>query len=160
MDCSHQASHYTEFLMQHLCHRRKTVRCARCIEITLCFEGSSVSSFTPRHTVTSGSFAGADIITHFAPASRCFEADALSVNLPVDSRTTSTPRLFHGSFSGSVTARIFISFPLTLIPLSVTFTSALNIPCTESYLSRCARVFASVRSFIATISKSLQDAGP
>ena len=124
----------------------------------MCFEGSSISSFTPRHTVTSGSFAGADIITHFAPASRCFEADALSVNLPVDSRTTSTPRLFHGSFSGSVTARIFISFPLTFMPLSVTFTSALNIPCTESYLSRCARVFASVRSFIATISKSLHDA--
>jgi hypothetical protein len=38
-------------------------------DMILCFAGSNVSSLTPRHIVASGSFAGAEIMTHFAPAS-------------------------------------------------------------------------------------------
>ncbi len=125
------------------------------LDIILCLVISNVSSLTPIHTVISGSFAGAEIITHLTPASRCFEADALPVNIPVDSITISTSRSLHGIFSGSVLAKIFIFFPSTVIPSSVARTVESKIPCTESYLSRCARVWASVRSFIATISKSL-----
>ena len=41
-------------------------------ETMWCASGSYVSSFTPSTIVTSGSVAGAEITTFFAPASRCF----------------------------------------------------------------------------------------
>ena len=43
--------------------------------------------------MTSGSVAGAEMITFFAPASRCLAASSRFVNSPVDSITTSTPEI-------------------------------------------------------------------
>ena len=43
-------------------------------------------------TVTSGSVAGAEMMTFFAPADRCLAASSRLVKKPVDSRTTSIPR--------------------------------------------------------------------
>ena len=42
----------------------------------------------------SGPVAGAVMITFFAPAARCLAASSRLVNLPVDSKTTSTPEIF------------------------------------------------------------------
>src|SRR3990172_8416405 len=106
------------------------------------------------HIVISSFFAGAEIITFFAPAVICPTAFSLSVKRPVHSSTTSILKSFHGSCAGSFTAVILISFPFTTIELSFAFMSASRIPNTESYLRRCARVLASVTSFIATKSKS------
>ena len=50
--------------------------------------------------MTSGSVAGAEMITFFAPASRCLAASSRFVNRPVDSITTSTPRSPQGSAAG------------------------------------------------------------
>ncbi len=60
-------------------------------EIRLCFFGSYLSSFTPKTTVKSALLAGligAETSTFLAPASRCFEAASLFLNLPVDSTAT------------------------------------------------------------------------
>ena len=78
-----------------------------------CASGSYWSSLTPSTSVMSGSVAGAEMITFFAPASRCFCADARSVKNPVDSITTSTPRSPHGRFAGSRSASPFSSLPST-----------------------------------------------
>ena len=66
-------------------------------EMMLCFSGSYSPSFTPSTTVRSGSVAGAEMTTFFAPASRCFCAPSRLVKIPVDSIATSTPRSPHGS---------------------------------------------------------------
>ncbi len=71
------------------------------LEMILCATGSYLSSFTPRTIVKSASLPGALISTFLAPAVRCLLAPVLSVKKPVDSITRSTPRSFHGSFSGS-----------------------------------------------------------
>ena len=94
------------------------------------------------------------MITFFAPASMCFCASSRLVKKPVDSRTTSTPRSPHGSAAGSRSASILISKSPALIVPSPPWTSSPSGPSTESYCSRCAIVFASPRSFAATISKS------
>src|SRR3990167_1675828 len=104
--------------------------------------------------VISSFFAGADIITFFAPALICFEAPSFSVNLPVDSTTISTPKSFHGSCEGSDTANTLRGFPLTEIVSPCAFTSASRLPRMESYFKRCVSVFASVISFTATNSIS------
>src|SRR3954464_3994731 len=115
------------------------------------------SKLTPRTTVASGSVAGAEMMTFLAPASRCLAASARLVKKPVDSITTSTPRSLHGRFAGSRSARTFTSRPSTVRGLSPTLTSPLNGPKTESYLSRCPSVPASVMSLTATISTSAPD---
>src|SRR6266478_9205141 len=61
------------------------------LETTLCFAGSYVLSFTPRTKVASGASAGAEIITFFTGARRCFLASAPLVKSPVDSTTISVP---------------------------------------------------------------------
>ncbi len=50
--------------------------------------------------MTSGSVAGAEMITFFAPASRCFFASSRLVKRPVDSITTSTPMSPQGRSAG------------------------------------------------------------
>src|SRR6476659_4547772 len=102
----------------------------------------------------SGSPAGAEMITFFAPASRCFCAEARSVKKPVDSITTSTPRSPHGRFAGSRSASPFSSFPSTVSEPASASTVPWNLPSTESWRSRCAIVATSPRSLNATISKS------
>src|SRR5690606_7725888 len=96
---------------------------------------ASVSWLTPKTNIGVSSFDGADRITFFAPASRCFCALALSRNRPVDSITTSAPTSFHFRLAGSRSwvRRIFL--PLTTRVLPSTCTSPLKRPCTESYLS-------------------------
>src|SRR5574341_184874 len=124
-------------------------------ETIRCFAGSYACSLTPRTIVTSGSFAGAVIMTFLAPACRCLEAVAVSRKMPVDSTTTSTPRSFHGSAAGSFSLHTRISRPSTKIASPFASTLAASVPWTESCFSRCARVFASAKSLTATTSMSL-----
>ena len=70
---------------------------------------------TPRATVTSGSLAGAEMMTFLAPASRCLAASARAVKKPVDSITTSTPRSPQGSAAGSRSESTFSGVPPTEI---------------------------------------------
>ena len=58
------------------------------LDIILCSFFKSLL-LTPCTTVKSTSFAGAEIITFFAPASICLPAEALSKKKPVHSKTTS-----------------------------------------------------------------------
>src|SRR6266849_1101355 len=111
----------------------------------------------------SSSRAGAEMITFLAPAARCPAALALSMNRPVDSTTSWTPRSFHGRSAGVRALTTRISRPST----SRTSSSALSgldffeptvppkRPCTESYLSRYARLSAGTTSPTATTSRSV-----
>ena len=65
--------------------------------------------------MTSGSLAGAEMITLRAPASRCLAAPARSRKRPVDSMTTSAPTSPQGRLAGSVSAVTGISTPSTTI---------------------------------------------
>src|SRR5215210_4770044 len=128
------------------------------LEITSWLSGSYASSkLTPSATVTSGSVAGAEMMTFLAPASRCLAASSRLVNRPVDSMTTSAPRSLQGSAAGSFSDSTLTSRPSTEIAPSLSATSPGNGPNTESYLSRCASVFESVMSLTATISMSALD---
>ncbi len=91
-------------------------------------EGSYAASLTPRTSVTSGSFAGAVMITFLAPAWRCLEAVAVSRKMPVDSTTTSTPSSLHGSAAGSFWAQTRTSRPLTKMASPLAWTSAARVP--------------------------------
>ena len=75
----------------------------------------------------SGPFAGAVMITFFAPAARCFAAPSRLVKMPVDSNTTSTPRSFHGSCAGSLTDSTLNSSPSTVMPSPLALTSASQV---------------------------------
>ena len=85
------------------------------------------------------------MMTFLAPASMWPLAFVASVNRPVDSITTSTPRAFHGSAAGpSLTARHLIFCPLTT-STSASAAAGLdfslltvpgNLPWIESYLTR------------------------
>src|SRR4051794_34397258 len=129
-------------------------------EMTSCFDLSYWSSLTPRTIVMSGSVAGAEITTFFAPASRCLAASSRLVKKPVDSSTTSTPRSLHGSFAGSRSSKTLISLPSTMRPSPRTSTSPRYGPRIESYLSRWASVALSVMSLTATHSMSVSFARP
>src|SRR2546430_337998 len=102
----------------------------------------------------SSPLAGAEITTFLAPAVRCLAAASRSVKRPVLSSTSSTPKSFHGSFSGSLMADTLIGLPFTTIASPFASTLPPNRPCTESYLSRWASVFVSVMSFTATNSSA------
>ena len=67
----------------------------------------------------SSPFAGALMITFFAPAVRWALALSASVKMPVDSRTMSTPRSPHGSVAGSFSLRTLISRPSMIRASSV-----------------------------------------
>ncbi len=100
----------------------------------------------------SGFLAGAVITTFFAPAVKCFAASSRFVKSPVDSKTTSTPSDFQGSWAGSFTESTWNSSLSTVIRSPLAEISALRLPRIESYLSRCASVLAFVRSLTATMS--------
>ena len=57
------------------------------LETMLCLPASYFSWLTPMTTVMSSPFAGAEMITFFAPAARCPLAFSPSVNRPVHSIT-------------------------------------------------------------------------
>ena len=67
---------------------------------TLCDAGSYWSSFTPSTSVMSSPVAGAEMMTFFAPPRRWPAALSLSVKIPVDSTTISTPSPAHGRSAG------------------------------------------------------------
>src|SRR2546425_2106864 len=104
--------------------------------------------------VMSSPLAGAEITTFLAPALRCLAAASRSVKRPVLSSTSSTPKSFQGSFSGSLMADTLIGLPFTTIASPRASTVPPNRPCTESYLSRWASVLVSVMSFTATNSSA------
>src|SRR3954468_964343 len=130
------------------------------LEITSCFSLSYWFSLTPRTIVMSGSVAGAEMTTFFAPASRCLAASSRFVKKPVDSSTTSTPRSLHGNCAGSRFSNTLISLPSTIRPSPRTSTSPRYGPRIESYLSRWASVALSVMSLTATHSMSVSFARP
>jgi hypothetical protein len=121
------------------------------LETIRCPAASYVSSLTPRTIVTSGSVAGAEMITFFAPASRCFEAPSRSVKSPVDSTTRSTPSSPHGSCAGSRSESTSKLSPFTEMEPSEAEISPSSTPWVESYLSTCASTSGSARSLTATI---------
>src|SRR5690606_39571724 len=67
----------------------------------------------PRSTLFPYTTLFRSISTRCAPASRCADAFSFDVNKPVHSRTTSTPRLFHGSFAGSRSCTTLMRSPST-----------------------------------------------
>src|SRR5215212_1213850 len=123
-------------------------------EITSCWSASYASSFTPSTSVTSGSLAGAEMITFLAPASRCLAASSRLVKSPVDSTTTSAPTSAHGRAAGSRSENTRSSLPSMMRPLSLASTSPGKGPRIESYLSRWASVSLSVMSLTPTQSMS------
>src|SRR4051794_39940256 len=130
------------------------------LEMTSCLSLSYWSSLTPSTIVRSGSVAGAEITTFFAPASRCLAAASRFVKKPVDSSTTSTPRSLHGRSAGSRSSKTLISLPSTMRLSPRTSTEPWYGPRIESYLNRWASVALSVMSFTATHSMSVSFARP
>ena len=106
------------------------------LETMLCFAGSYFSWLIPYASVRSCPFAGAEMITFFAPAPMCFSALARSVKRPEHSRTTSTPCCRWGSSDGSRFAVTAIFLPFTTMASSVASTLPSKMPWTESYLKR------------------------
>ena len=95
---------------------------------------------------------GAETTTFLAPAVMCPLAPASSRNRPVDSSTVSTPISPQGRAAGSLSLKVAIVCPLTIKLASEVSILPSNRPCILSYLSKCASVVASVKSFMATIS--------
>ena len=80
---------------------------------TITSESVILSSFTPNTTVfISESIAGDDRITFLAPPIKCLDAASVVLKIPVDSKTISTPYFSHSIFSGFLSDRKIISFPL------------------------------------------------
>merc|ERR1719379_228380 len=78
------------------------------------------SVLTPTTMVgVSASFAGAEMITFFAPLSTCFKQPSVVVKAPVDSQTYSTPASFQGISVGSRVAESVTGRPLIRRPPSV-----------------------------------------
>src|SRR5262245_45410479 len=88
------------------------------------------------------------------PLSMWTRALLASVQSPVDSTTTSTPRSFHRRSAGSLWLRNLTSCPSTWMVSPSALTAGPNVPSAVSCLSRWANVLASPMSLTATISKS------
>ena len=108
--------------------------------------------FTPRTTVKSMSFPGAEIMTRFAPALMCLPAPSRSRNTPVHSKTMSTPRSAQGRFSGSRSLKCLKVMSPTRTPSSVHSGFFFQVPKFESYFNKCTDVSLSEGSLIATSS--------
>lgn len=76
--------------------------------------GVYVSLFTPITNI-GASLDGADIITFFAPASKCAFAFSVVVNTPEHSNIYSAPTSPHGMFLGSISLYTLIFFHLLLV---------------------------------------------
>ena len=123
-------------------------------EIILCLAGSYISSLTPSTIVRSSPFAGAEMITFFAPPRKWAAAFSASVNSPVDSITSSTPRSPQGICPGSRCEITLTLCPFTMSVSAVASTSPGKCPYVESYFKRWAFVLVSVMSLRATTSRS------
>ena len=82
----------------------------------------------------------------------CNWAFSFATKNPVHSNTTSISNSFQGKFLGSASEKTLTSFPSIEKHPSLTITSFSKRPWVESYLSKCANIFASVKSLIATTS--------
>jgi len=109
---------------------------------------------TPITNVASTSVAGAEMMTFFAPALRCWPALSRVVNRPVDSMTTSTFSSPQGSSAGLRSASTLMVLDPTVMPSLVIATGTSRLPCVESYRKRWALTSGDVRSFTATTSMS------
>src|SRR5271157_422170 len=123
------------------------------LEITLCFVGSYLSSFTPNTMVMSSLVAGAVMMTFFTGPRKCCFADSALVNLPVDSMTTCAPTDAQSSLEGSFSAKTRMVFPSTVMESAVAEILLGRLPRMESYFRRWASVLGSVRSLTATKSR-------
>ena len=99
-------------------------------------------------------FAGADIMTRFAPAVRCFSASSFLVKSPVHSRAISHDFSFHLRFAGSRSLITGIFLPFMDKKSSPEDTAPSNLPCAESYLNRCAMRSVEIKSLMPTHSIS------
>ncbi len=124
------------------------------LEMTVCWEASNTSSFTPMQIMASESPDGAEMMTRLAPPCRCAAALSRAVKMPVDSMTTSTPCSPHGISAGSFDSSLRTSFPSTENPLSVTLTSFFSRPPTESCLRRNAIVSLSPNGSLTATSST------
>ncbi len=102
------------------------------LDTTKSFAGSYSSSLTPITNVASASFAGAEMTTRDAPASRCEAAAERDVKSPVDSTTTSTPSESQGSAFGSRSESTAIGSESTTIADSATSIFPSKRPWVES----------------------------
>ena len=108
-------------------------------ETILC-SGLKSSSFTPRTIVASiSSFGGTVSKTFLAPAFKCLFKESLSLNIPVDSITTSISKSFQGKSAGSFTEINLIDLSPTFMTSPSTETFSFKIPITESCFSKYAR---------------------
>src|ERR1035437_951049 len=121
-------------------------------EMMLWWAAMYLSSFTPSTMVMSSPVAGAEMMTFLTEPRRWALAASALVKKPVDSTTIWAPRLDQSISAGFLMLKTLMDLPLTRISPSPALTSACSLPSTESYLSKCARVLVSVRSFVATIS--------
>src|ERR1700692_4048657 len=90
------------------------------------------------------------MMTFFTVPRLCLAASWASVNRPVDSITISAPTDGQSISAGSFVLNTRKLLPSTAIESSVCVTFWWRLPRTESYFSKCARVFESVMSFTAT----------
>src|SRR5688572_33320717 len=86
-------------------------------EMMRCLAGSYAFSLTPSTTVTSGSFAGAVMMTFLAQAAMCLPAVAVYRKMPGGSTDTSTTSFRQCSDGRSVLAHTPIHRELTMIYL-------------------------------------------
>ena len=93
-------------------------------------------SLTPSTKVASGPSDGAEMMTFFTGARRCFLASAPLVNKPVDSTTISAPTEAQSISAGSLTLKTLKLLPSTAMESSVWVTWWARFPRTESYLSK------------------------
>ena len=109
---------------------------------------STAASFTPITTDgMSSSFAGAEIITCFAPPTRCLEAASRVKKRPVDSKTVSTPCSAHGMNSGFRSLIKVIFFPLEKCnSFPLISKDKEKFPWMESYFNKWASVLTSAKS--------------
>ena len=127
------------------------------LEMIECCSGSYASSLTPSTRVTSGSVAGAEMITFFAPASRCFCAAA-----PVGEEAGRLDHHVDAEVAPRQIRRIALGEALQLLAVdrrashpSTCDVTVEAVPSTESWLAAGAPSSrTSPRSLNATISKS------
>src|SRR3989344_274137 len=109
------------------------------------------SSLAPIKIVSAPSpFAGAEMTTCLAPASRCAFALSAEVKNPVASITMSISRSRHGNFEGSRSASTGIFLPSTTRFGPSVVTVPAKRPYTVSYFKRYARFSGVVKSLMAT----------
>eukprot|EP00966_Prymnesium_polylepis_P037254 864802-Prymnesium_polylepis.1 len=77
---------------------------------------------------TPSSFAGAEMITFFAPPLRCAAHLSAVRKAPVDSQTYSTPAAAHGMSSGERVHETEMKAPLTRSPADAQATPSISVP--------------------------------